>query len=145
MTIFIQNIDFSKTQEKPKEKHDFGLPDQLQIAQRWPQARSRWPKIDPIRLQDGFEECFCRCLKSSSIWRSLEVVLGSILVPFGLPKCETNITLPPSSIMLFMVFIWDLILVLSLIIPFFEMGTLKSTLIRAVLFLKDISWINFTL
>ena len=80
------------------KNNDLGSPGQLQIDPRWPQARSRWPKIDPRRLQDGLEECFCRCSKSSSIWRRLGVVLGSILAPFGLPKCVPFGTLLASQI-----------------------------------------------
>ena len=33
--------------------NDFGSPSRPKIALRWPQARSRWPKIGPRRLQDG--------------------------------------------------------------------------------------------
>ena len=78
---------FQKVLKNTRKINDFGSPGRLQIAPRWPQARSRWPKIDPRVLQDVLEECFCRCSKSSSIWRRLGVVLGSILVPFSLPKC----------------------------------------------------------
>ena len=80
------------------KNNDSGSLGQLQIDPRWPQARSRWPKIDPRRLQDGLENCFCRCSKSSLIWDLLGVVLGSILAPFGLPKCVPFGTLLVSKI-----------------------------------------------
>ena len=89
---------FQKVVKNPRKNNDSGSPGQLQIDPRWPQARSRWPKIDPRRLQDGLEKCFCRCSKSSSIWRRLGVVLASILAPFGLPKCVSFGTLLASQI-----------------------------------------------
>ena len=53
MIIFIPNLDLSKNIEKLMNINVFGSPSRLQIAPRWPQARSRWPKIGPRRPQDA--------------------------------------------------------------------------------------------
>ena len=53
MTIFMPNRDFSKIVKILRKINGFGFPSRPKIAPRSPQSRSRWPKIDPRRLQDG--------------------------------------------------------------------------------------------
>ena len=77
-------VIYQKIMNNQTKINDLGSLGRLQIAPRWPQAKSRWPKIDPRRLQDGLEECFCSCSKYSSIWRRLGVDLGWIWDRFGL-------------------------------------------------------------
>ena len=52
MTFFLPNRDFSKILKILRKINGFGSPSRPKIAPRWPQARSRWPKIGPRRLQD---------------------------------------------------------------------------------------------
>ena len=78
---------FQKTQKNLRKINGFGSPSRPKIAPRSPQSRSRSPKIDPRRLQDGpktvLEGIFVALEHRLRFW----VILGSILAPFWLPKC----------------------------------------------------------
>ena len=77
---------FQKSLKNLRKFNDFGSSSRPKIAPRWPQARSRWPKIGPRRLQDDLEERFFRSQKTTSILRRFGFVLGPILAPFAPPN-----------------------------------------------------------
>ena len=108
MTFFMPNRDFSKIVKILRKINGFGSPSRPKIAPRWPQARSRWPKIGPRRLQDGLETILKRIFSLLNIdfdlklfwdrfWLHLGSQNASLWGPFLLPKSTKKIIKNPSA------------------------------------------------